>query len=112
METSNENKQNLLRLIQQNPDLPVIPYVSNEAACSEYSYTLARFADSHINEFLICDRYDDGYIIFKDSESVMDALEYYLSDEEFEALPENEEDCRPYYDALPWVKAIIVYIEP
>lgn len=112
MKPIDENKQELLRLILENPDLPVIPYVSNEAACSEYNYTLARLGDSHINEFLICDRYDGGYIIFKGEESVIEALEYYLSDEEFEALPDSEENCRPYYDALPWIKAIIVYIEP
>ncbi len=29
----------------------------------------------------------------------------------FEALPESEEECRPYYDKLPWIKAIIVYID-
>ena len=32
--------------------------------------------------------------------------------EEFEKLPETEEECRPFYDALPWTKAIIVYINP
>ena len=37
--------------------------------------------------------------------------EDYLSWEEFENLPENESACRPTYDALPWRKAIIVYIE-
>ena len=30
--------------------------------------------------------------------------------EEFEKLPESEEDCRKFYDNLPWTKAIIVYI--
>ncbi len=112
MKINSINRQELLRLIQENPDLPVIPFVDNEAACSEYDHTLASLGSVHINEFLICQGSYEGYIIFKGEESVMDTLEYYLSKEELEALPENEDDCRPYYDALPWVKAIIVRIEP
>ena len=44
-------------------------------------------------------------------DNVFDVLDDYLSYEEFESLPENESACRPIYDALPWRKAIIVYIE-
>lgn len=30
--------------------------------------------------------------------------------EELDALPNNESECRPYYEKLPWKKAIVVYI--
>jgi len=39
-------------------------------------------------------------------------LEHVLSDEEFGTLPQSEAECRPYFEALPWTKAIIVYIDP
>ena len=43
---------------------------------------------------------------------VFDVLEHVLSDEEFDTLPQSEAECRPYFEALPWTKAIIVYIDP
>ena len=42
---------------------------------------------------------------------MFDVLERYFTYEEFEKLPESESECRKYYDALPWEKAIIVFIE-
>lgn len=56
----------------------------------------------------MCERYD--YTAFKSDDDVFDVLEKYLSDEEFEKLPESESECRKYYNALPWEKAIIVSI--
>ena len=43
-------------------------------------------------------------------DDVFDTLEKFLPSEEFDALPESEEECRKIYDALPWTKAIIVNI--
>ena len=42
---------------------------------------------------------------------IFDTLERMLSKEEFDALPETEKECKQIYDALPWKKAIVVYIE-
>lgn len=61
-----------------------------------------------MDEYLMCERYD--YMAFKSWDDVFDVLEKYLTDEEFEKLPESESECRKHYDALPWTKAIIVYI--
>ena len=103
------NTQELLRLIHENPDLPVVPLVSDDAVSSDYNYTAASFGGSRVDEYLVCKKYDR--ILFKSENDVFGTLEYYLSDEEFEELPVDESDCRPFYDALPWTKAIIVFIE-
>lgn len=42
--------------------------------------------------------------------SDLGTLEDYLSYDDFDKLPDLESECRPIYDALPWTKAIIVYI--
>lgn len=84
-----KNTETLLRLVQENPDLPVVPMVD------EY----------------IVSRQDDR-IYFKSDDDVFDVLEHVLSDEEFNALPQTEAECRVYFEALPWIKAIIVYIDP
>ena len=49
-------------------------------------------------------------MLFKSDDDVFDTLEKCLPEAEFDALPEKENECRPVYDALPWVKAIIVDI--
>lgn len=109
MESRDVNTQEFIKLVQENPDLPIVPLVSDDAVCSQWNYTTASFGGSRIDEYLICEKFER--IVFKSENDMFGTLEYYLSDEEFEELPDEEEDCRPYYDALPWTKAIIVYIE-
>ena len=109
MESRDINTQEFLRIIRENPDLPIVPLVSDDAASGDYNYTAASFGGSRVDEYLVCEKYDR--ILFKSENDVFGTLEYYLPDEEFEELPDGEEDCRPYYDALPWTKAIIVFIE-
>ena len=69
---------------------------------------MAGWGASRVDEYLICERAER--VAFKSEDDVFDVLEKYLTDEEFEKLPESESECRAYYDALPWKKAIVVYI--
>lgn len=108
-----ENIQNLLKLVQENPELPIVAMVNGEVVGGdEYGYWAGKFGKARIDEYLmpIDGREDDG-IYFKSDDDVYDVLERYLPEKEWEALPESVNKCRPRYDALPWVKAIIVYIE-
>lgn len=103
----------LLKLVQENPELPIVAMVKGEiVGGDEYGYWVGSFGKAEVDEYLIPTdaRRDDG-IYFKSDDDVFDVLERYLPEEEWEALPENESECRPYFEALPWVKAIIVYIE-
>ena len=68
------------------------------------------FGAAEVDEYIVS-RQDD-HIYFKSDDDVFDVLEHVLSDEEFNALPQTEAECRPYFAALPWIKAIIVYIDP
>lgn len=105
----NENTKELLRLIEQNPDLPVVPMVDEEIVSGDYGFYLGAFGSASVDEYIISPRDD---VLFKSDDDVFDTLERCLTDEEFEALPEAESECRAYYDALPWRKAIIVYVVP
>ena len=104
-----QNREELFRLMKENPDLPVVPMVDGEICGDDSGYWMAGWGESRVDEFLICERAERT--AFKSDGDVFDVLEDYLSWEEFENLPENESACRPTYDALPWRKAIIVYIE-
>lgn len=107
-EIEKKNRDELFRLMKENPDLPVIPMVDGEICSDDYAYYLGVWGSVSVDEYLICKRY--GYVALKSDDDVFDVLEKYLTDEEFEKLPESEEDCREFYDNLPWIKAIIVYI--
>ena len=108
-ERERQNRDELFRLMKENPDLPVVPMVDGEVCGDDSRYWMAGWGMSCVDEFLICERAERT--AFKSDGDVFDVLEDYLSREEFENLPENESACRPTYDALPWRKAIIVYIE-
>lgn len=105
-----KNTTELLKLVQENPGLPVVPMVDAGIAWDDCGYFMAAFGASEVDEYIISQRNDRVY--FKSDDDVFEVLEHVLSDEEFNALPQTEAECRPYFEKLPWVKAIIVYIDP
>lgn len=107
-EREKQNREELFRLMRENPDLPVVPMVDGEICGDDSGYWMAGWGESRVDEFLVCERAERT--AFKSDGDVFEVLEDYLSWEEFEKLPESESECRAHYDALPWTKAIIVYI--
>lgn len=107
-EKERKNREELFRLMKENPDLPVIPMVDGEIPGNDCGYWLGAWGTAQLDEYLeASDR-----IVFKSDDDVFDVLERFLPDDEFYRLPYAELECRKIYDALPWKKAIIVYIEP
>lgn len=107
-EKERKNRDELFKLMQENPELPVIPFVDAEICGDDYGTYMGSCCGASVDEYIIEPHY--GYVRFKSDDDVFDVLERFLSEEEFNALPESESDCRPIYDALPWKKAIIVNI--
>lgn len=107
-EKERKNRGEPFRLIQENPDLPIVPMVDGEIVADDCGYWLGSWGRADVDEYFISERAER--VFFKSDDDVFDVLERHLPDEEFEKLPEAEEECRPFYDALPWTKAIIVYI--
>ena len=101
-----ENFDNLFRLMRENPELPVVPMVDGEIPGDDCGYWLGAWGQATIDEYII----GNERVMFKSYDDVFEVLERFLTYEEYEALPETESECRPRYDALPWKKAIIVYI--
>lgn len=107
-ERERKNREELFKLMQENPELPVVAMVNWEIPGDDSGYWLGAWGSASVDEYLLTNNSDR--MVFKSDDDIFDVLERCLSDEEFEKLPETEEECRPFYDALPWTKAIIVYI--
>lgn len=105
--------EELLKLIKENPDLPVVPMVDGEIVGDDsYQYWLGRWGHSEVTEYYM----GREKVHFKndDEENILIDLDgckygrdtqgrdiYDLSDEEWKAL----------YESVPWAKCIVVYIE-
>lgn len=101
----------IIKLIQENPDLPIIPIVDAEVVADDYGYWMGKWGHCEVTEYYL----GRENIHFKDDdeEDVLMDLEgcgycedfdgndiYDLSDEQWDAL----------YKKVPWAKAIVVYI--
>lgn len=107
-EKEKKNRDELFRLMQENPDLPVIPMVDGEIPGDDSGYWRGAWGRARVDEYLLTSNRE--WIVFKSDDDVFDVLERCLSDDEFEKLPETEDECREVYNSLPWTKAIIVNI--
>ena len=106
--------EELLKLIKENPDLPIVPMVDGEVVGDDcYRYWLGIFEGSKIEEIYT----GREYTHIKDEDDEEDVLndlvgckygcdpqgrDIYddLSDDEWKAL----------YESIPWTKCIVVYI--
>ncbi len=108
-----ENKaiSELIQLIKDNPELEVMAMVDCDVVGDDYGqYNLARFSRTEVDEYVISPY--SSKMMFKSDDDVFDTLEEYLSNEEYERLPDDLDGCRPIYNGLPWKKAIFVYVKP
>lgn len=105
-----ENLSNLVKLMNENPELEIVPMVDSEIVASdEHAYWMGRWGAAEIGEY----RCADGRVYFKEhdfDELVEDFIdsnyEFYenLSDDELEKLAEKK------INNLEWTKAIVVNI--
>lgn len=101
-----KNRNDLFKLMQENPDLPVLPMVDGEIPGDDCGYWLGAWGTSQLDEYLV----GNGQVLFKSDDDIFDVLERFLTDDEYYKLPDVESECRKVYNALPWKKAIVVYI--
>lgn len=111
-----KEKDELIKLIQENPTLPLVFMVSNDEILDDYGWTLHEnfnckvetvyFIENFFSSSIVCIGKDE--VLEKAQEILADDEKYEnLTDEEFEKCVENyiEENIRHY-------KAIIIHTEP
>lgn len=108
-----EKFQELYRLMQENPGLLVVPMVDSEVVCDDGGYWFGSWGSARVDEFY-CPK--DEHAWFRSDDDIAGWFESKFDYEE-EGIPaempdeEAEKIMRQKIDALPWKKAIIVYVE-
>ena len=105
----NENIKDLLRLIEEHPDLPVIPMVGQDIVADCTGEWAASFGKSEVKEMCI---YGENVIFREDKNAIktVEALELEGLTED-RTREESIEKLNGYLDELEWLEAIIVHIE-
>lgn len=104
-------KPDIIKLIEENPDLPIVPMVDSEVVADDCGYWLGKWGRCEVTEYYS----GREYIHFRDDdeEDVLNDMVgckyshdqqgrdiYDLTDEEWDTL----------YKSIPWTKCIVVYI--
>lgn len=104
-------KPEIIKLIEENPDLPVVPMVDSEVVADDYGYWFGKWWRCEVTEYYsgrerIHFKDDDEEDVLNDmvgcrySHDPQGRDIYDLSDEEWDKL----------YNSIPWIKCIVVYI--
>ncbi len=103
------NAEEVFGLIITHPNLPIVPLISSEIYIDDTNmWWTANWGGAKVDEYLVVNE----KVYLKSEDSILDVLGYVLSPAQWDSLPDSEEACKPYYDALPWKKSIIVFIVP
>lgn len=107
-ENEKENREELFRLMQENPELPIVPMVDYEIVADDIGRWLGSWGGSYIGEYLIGE--EQVHFRENDDPSEVDKVlsEIYGDDYYTDMTDEQEAEA---YAGLPWVKAIIVNID-
>ena len=108
----NENIKEILKLIDENPDLPVIPMVGQDIVADSFGEWTAEVGEAEIRKLCI---YEDA-VIFYDENTLKTAglleLDYdTLGIPESMSSGEANRRLKAFIDSLDWLEAIIIHIE-
>lgn len=108
----NENIKEILKLIEEHPDLPVIPMVGQDIVADSFGEWTAEVGEAEVRKICI---YEDA-VIFYDENTLKTAglleLDYdTLGIPESMSSGEANRRLKAFIDSLDWLEAIIVHIE-
>lgn len=108
-----EKTARLVKLINENPSLPVVPLVYSEVVCGDgYSYWVGSWCDCDVDEYVCIDKYGENRFYTRGDQDEIE--EYFVEKiiDENESLPDEDVEklAHEQAEALPWKKAILVYV--
>ena len=104
-----DNIKDLLRLIEEHPDLPVIPMVGQDIVADCTGEWVAHFGKAEVKKMCI---YGEK-VIFREEKNAIKTVEALELEglTEGRAREESLDKLNGYLDELDWLEAIIVHIE-
>ena len=108
IEIQKKNLPSLFELIQQNPDLPIVPMVNYEIVADDCTaYWMASWGEAKVDSYIL--RNDRVWYLSDGKEEIFENIFEFPID-----LPEEQEEqfMEDAVSSLPWIKAIMVKIEP
>ena len=109
VQAMNENIKDLLKLIDEHPDLPVIPMVGQDIVADCTGEWVAYFGKAEVKKMCI---YGEK-VVFREEKNAIKTVEALELEglTEGRAREESIEKLNGYLDELEWLEAIIVHIE-
>lgn len=109
----NDNVKTLIQLMDEHPDLPVIPMVGQGIVADCTDEWIANFGKAEIRKICI---YEEAIIFYDENPLKMaEALDFYhdFTGELFDSVSTGETNrlTKELIDSLDWLEAIIVHIE-
>ena len=103
-EKEKQNREELFRLMQEHPDLPVLPMVDEEIVADDCSvWWMGSWGPAEVNKYITTE--DRVHFETADPDEVMPEVkgwDWYDN--------ATEEEVEAEFKALPWIEAIIVFI--
>ncbi len=106
-EKEKQNREELFKLMRENPDLPVVPMVDYEVVGDDSGWWFGSWGGSYICECVL----GKGWLYFREDDDLSE-IENALSDKYGYDVIENwsDEKREKAYKELPWAKVIVVSI--
>ncbi len=109
MDILEQNKE-LLKLVEENPTLPMVFFVDSEDVCDDYSYTFMKLR--RVYKGIIYESTINDAVYISKEDYVEELCDYYSDDVRYSNLKaeEYEKEMQKEADKAPHYEAIIVYI--
>lgn len=101
----------LLKLIKEHPDLPVVPMVDCEVVADDFGYWMGKWGRAELTQLYKGREY--VHLKDEDEEDVLNDMvgcQYGHDPEGRDIYDLTDEEWDQLYKGLPWEKAIVVYI--
>lgn len=108
-EKEKQSREELFKLMAENPDLPIVPMVDYEIIAEDCGRWLGAWGISYIGEYIM----GEERVYFREDDDLYEVdkvLDEILNKEVYEAI-ETDTEAQAAYAELPWIKAIIVNID-
>lgn len=107
-------KPEIIKLIEENPDLPIVPMVDGEVVGDDsYQYWMGAWGKAVVTEYYL-GREKVHIKEDVDEEDVLTDLEgckYSCDPQGRDVCDLSDEEWDALYKSVPWIKAIVVYID-